>query len=224
MERNPTHSIMKLTSIRSLGLFALAALVLPALLTPVSAGERRASARTARGGTGERNIQRDGRGNVGRDSTVTGANGQTAAHSYDRTWDPATQSGTVNASTTRPDGSTAGRQATYEKTAPGSGTVDGTYQRANGQTGTYNATTTKTEDGRTTTGSVTGANGKTATVNNSTVKTDDGLNHTSTKTGPSGTSVTKDVNVSHEGDTTTVTRTHDVTPPPATEPAAPATP
>lgn len=215
---------MNITSLRSLGLLALAALVLPALLTPVSAGERHRSTRTARGGTGERDVQRDGRGNVGRDSTVIGANGRTATHNYDRTWDPATQSGTVNASTTRPDGSTSGRQATYEKTAPGSGTVDGTYQRANGQSGTYNATTTKTDDGRTTTGSVTGANGKTATVNNSTVKTDTGLSHTSTKTAPSGASVTKDVDVTHEGDTTTVTRTRDVTPPPASEPSAPATP
>lgn len=215
---------MKITSLRSLGLFALAAFVLPALVTPSVAGERHRSGRNARGGTGERNVQRDGRGNVGRDSTVTGANGQTATHSYDRTWDPSTQSGTVNASTTRPDGSTSGRQSTYEKTAPGSGTVDGTYQRANGQTGTYNATTTKTEDGRTTTGTVTGANGKTATVNSSTTKTDDGLNHSTTKTGPAGASVTNAVDVSHEGDTTTVTRTRTVTPPPVAEPATPATP
>lgn len=207
---------MKSISLRSLGLFALASLVFPALLTPAFAGERHRSTRTARGGTGERDVQRDGRGNVGRDSTVTGADGRTAAHSYDHTWDPATQSGTVNASTTRPDGSASGRQATYEKTAPGSGTVDGTYQRANGQTGTYNASTVKTDDGRTTTGSVTGSNGKTATVNNSVARTDDGLDRTSTKTGPEGASVTKDVDVTHEGDTTTVTRTRTVTPPPAT--------
>ncbi|HEY9248992.1 MAG TPA: hypothetical protein VIO38_07665 [Rariglobus sp.] len=207
---------MKIASPRTFGLFALAALVLPALLLPASAGERHGSGRNARGGTGERNVLRDGQGNVDRNSTVTGANGKTAAHNYDRTWDPSTQSGTVNASTTRPDGSTSGRQSTYEKTAPGSGTVKGTYQRANGQTGTYNATTTKTEEGRTTTGSVTGANGKTATVNSSTTKTDDGLAHTATKTGPAGASVTNAVDVSHEDGTTTVTRTHTVTPPPAT--------
>ncbi|MFA6962854.1 MAG: hypothetical protein WC205_19010 [Opitutaceae bacterium] len=204
---------MKNTSIRSFGLIALSTLVLPVLITPASARERHGSFFNARGGTGERNILRDGTGNVNRDTSLTGANGKTADHSYDRTWDPSTQSGTVNTSTTHANGTTSGRQSTYEKTGSGSGTVDGTYERANGQTGTYNATTTKTEDGRTTTGTITGANGKTATVNSSTVKTDTGVNRTTTKTGPEGGSVTTDLDVSHDGNTTSATRT--VTPPPA---------
>ncbi len=201
---------------RSLTLLGLAALLTLALAPEASARERARSAKGARGGSAETTAKRE-RGNVERDATLTNPAGGTLDHSYRRSWDPATQSGTVSTSTTRPSGATSGRDGTYTRTAPGTGTSSGTYARANGTTGTYEGATTKTDAGRATTRSAIRSDGKTASSQISTAKTDTGANRTAVRTGPDGGTATAQTEVTKTETGAAATRTVTRTPPPPGE-------
>jgi hypothetical protein len=197
-----------------LALLALAVLSLSVVPEASAARERTRSAKGDRGGSGEARTTRD-RGNVERDATWTNPAGGTGQHSFNRTWDPSTGTGTVAASTTRASGATSNREGTLSKTAPGSGTSAGTFTRANGATGTYQGATTKTDTGRETTRSATTSDGKTASSAITTAKTDSGAGRTAVRTGPNGGTATAQTDVTKTDTGYAAERTVTKTPPPA---------
>ncbi len=174
----------------------------------------------------DRRINRDG-GSVQRSTTWTNAQGKTGTHTYQRTVDPATKTATVKASTTLPDGRTAGRDLTTVKTDTGSHTT-GTVTRFNGQTATVDATTTRTPNGWNRDTTLTGQNGQVAKVDTAFARTASGYTRDTTFTGPGGKTATTDVTVTRQdgtvtrtvtrtgpnGGSETNTQTHAVEPPP----------
>ena len=194
-------------------LLAFSALTLT-LIPEASAGERSRSGQGGRGGSAEARTKRD-KGNVERDATWTNPAGGVGQHSFDRTWDQSTGTGTVSSSTTRPNGNTFGREGTLTKTAPGSGTAAGTFTRPNGTTGTYTGATTKTDTGRTTERSATTSDGKTASSAITTSKTDTGASRTAVRTGPKGGTATAQTDVTKTDTGYTAERTVTKTPPAA---------
>jgi hypothetical protein len=208
---NTTSSHRSASSL--VALFALAILSLTIVPEASAARERARSAKGDRGGSAESRTTRD-RGNVERDTTWTNPAGGTGQHSYNRTWDPSTGTGTVTASTTRPNGATSSREGTLTKTGPGSVASQGTFTRANGTTSTYQGSTTKTDTGRETTRSATTSDGKTASSTITTTKTDTGASRTVVRTGPNGGTSTARTDVTKTDTGTTAERTVTRTPPP----------
>lgn len=136
-------------------------------------------------GTATREVSRHG-SDLRRSTTVTGSNGKTWSHAYDRDANRAAGTLDVSSSTTRPDGSSASR----------------TLQRQ------------RTDGSRTVTGQATGFNGKTATLNSETVKTETGFDRETTVVGTQGNTKETHVVVAKDGHTTTRTTTRTKTPTP----------
>ncbi len=136
-------------------------------------------------GTGTREITRHG-ANLNRATTVTGNNGKTWSHTYDRDVNRAEGTLEVSTGTTRPDGSTASR----------------TLQRE------------RAEGSRSVTGQATGFNGKTATLNSETVKTETGFDRQTTVVGSQGKTRETHAVISRDDNTTTRTVTRTKTPTP----------
>ena len=86
----------------------------------------------------------------------------------------------------------------------------------NGKTETIATTTTKTENGRTTTGTITNENGKTATLATTASHGDGQASKTTTVTGPNGKTTEREVSTTRNGDGTG-TRVIEVTKPDGTK-------
>jgi hypothetical protein len=84
---------------------------------------------------------------VTRKGTWTNAAGGTGNWQSQRTWNKATQTGTVSGTATRPNGTTASWQGTATRTAPGAIADKGTITLSNGKTYTYSGTDTKEAPG-----------------------------------------------------------------------------
>lgn len=145
----------------------------------------------------------------------TNQDGGTGTRNSQQTWDKDTKTGTHSSTTTLPNGKTATTQGTVKKNADGTFTDDATRTGFNGQTQTIHTTTTKTENGRTTTGTITNQNGKTATLNTTATHGDGQANKTTTVTGENGRSHEREVSTKKNADGTT-TRVIEVTKPDGT--------
>ncbi|ACB75586.1 hypothetical protein [Opitutus terrae] len=97
---------------------------------------------------------------------------------------------------------------------PGRLNASGAVTRPDGRTASRSFSTQKTNAGRVTSARATGFNGKTATYDSSRVRTANGYERQATATGPNGATASKHVSVAREGDTVTRTVTHTNTPPP----------
>ncbi|MBK9991488.1 MAG: hypothetical protein IPP19_12320 [Verrucomicrobia bacterium] len=120
-----------------------------------------------------------------RTATVTNQDGKTTSHESTRTWDRATGTGTTSSSTTLPNGKTTSREGPITKTGDKIFESQGTATGPNGRTGNYDIVTTRTENGRTSSGTITGPGGKQATITKSTEHIAPGeKERTTTITGP----------------------------------------
>jgi hypothetical protein len=90
--------------------------------------------------------------------------------------------------------------------------VNESAQLPNGKTATRTLTTEKTDTGRTTTAQATGFNGKTATFNSTRTNTAEGYTRQVTATGSNGASLSKQIDVSRENGTVSRNVTETITP------------
>lgn len=97
---------------------------------------------------------------------------------------------------------------------PGSVNASGSVTRPDGRTASRSFSTQKTDTGRVTSARATGFNGKTATYDASRMRTANGFERQVNATGPNGATASKHVSVAREGDTVTRTVTRTSTPPP----------
>jgi hypothetical protein len=102
-----------------------------------------------------------------------------------------------------------GRNVTH---SPGYTSVNESAQLPNGKTATRTLTTEKTDTGRTTTAQATGFNGKTATFNSTRTNTAEGYTRQVTATGSNGASLSKQIDVSRENGTVSRNVTETITP------------
>lgn len=109
-----------------------------------------------------------------------------------------------------PRGGVYQRQVSH---TPGHLSASGSATLPNGKTATRNVTSDRTDTGRTTSAQVTGFNGKTATYNSTRTNTANGYTRQATATGPNGGAATKTVDVSQQNGTITRSVTTTVTPP-----------
>lgn len=205
-------------SFKFLGIALLAGVIL-AFINPAEAADRAPRSKersgtyestTGKTGTVTGNSARGG-GQIHRDSTWTNQDGQSGSHTFDRTMNRSSGTGTVSASTTGPNGNTRSRAGTLAKNADGSVSSQGTVTGFNGKTSSYAATTVKTETGSTTSGTMTGPAGKTATYESSVSRTAPGdVSRTTTTTGPNGKTSEKVTATKMNGDGTG-TRTIEIT-------------
>ena len=150
-------------------------------------------------------------GQVTREGTWTNQNNGVGQHEGLRTWDKTTGTGTVSASTTRPDGKTTSRTGTIAKTGDNTFHNEGILTGANGKQATYDTTTTKTDSGRSTTGTVTGPQGNQRTLNSEVSKLGNGeTSRDTTLTGANGKTFEREVDTKINPDGTG-TRTVEVT-------------
>lgn len=196
---------------RSTGAFFLGALVILSANLSFAADKTRPRTHT-RTGTYQNSNGKSGtfsssttrsQGELQREGSWTNVDGKTGTREATRSWDKSTGTGTTSARVTTPAGKTVSRDGTLNKTADGAVQSQGTIAGARGNTSTYATTTTRSENGSTTTGTVTGPKGRETQVNRSTQKTDEGeRQRTTSVTGPNGRNSERVVSTKINGDGT----------------------
>jgi hypothetical protein len=127
---------------------ALLAFANPARAANDTEIDRKGTYTTSNGGAGTTaSTTTRSNGAVNRQGTWTNASGGTGTWQSQRTWNPASQTATVNGSATRPNGVTSTLQGTATRTAPGAFTGKGTITLSNGKQYTYSGTDTRTAPG-----------------------------------------------------------------------------
>ncbi len=126
-------------------------------------------------------------GSATRTTTWNPSSGGQGVQTANRTYNPATGTGTRSSSTTLPNGNSTSSQGTFSKSGNATN-YNGTYTNAQGQTGTVTDTRTKTTNGYTNDRTITRPNGQTVTEDRSVTHNLDGTTSIQNSvTGPKGT-------------------------------------